>query len=97
MPAIVDQLDLLQIQRLQNLLTGSVHNVQLLVAVHQNQGPTADPLQTGVEHLRLSVNMIGSHRRVGTHTQADDVTAQVELSLLDDVDGARLLLLYLSR
>ena len=31
-----------------------------------------------------------------TYIQADDVTAEVELSLLDDVDGPRLLLLHLN-
>lgn len=32
-----------------------------------------------------------------THTQADDVTADVELSLFDDVDGARFLFFHLKR
>lgn len=32
-----------------------------------------------------------------TYTQADDVTAEVELSLFNDMDGPRLLLLYLNQ
>lgn len=33
---------------------------------------------------------------LGTYAQADDVTAEVELSLFNDMDGACLLLLYLN-
>lgn len=44
MPAAVDQLNLLQVHRLQDLLAGPVHHLQLLVAVHQHQGTTVDPL-----------------------------------------------------
>lgn len=45
MSTVVDELHLLQVQRLQNLLTGPVYHLQLLVAVHQHQGATVDPLQ----------------------------------------------------
>ena len=33
--------------------------------------------------------------KIGTYAQANDVTAEVELSLFDDMDGPCLLLLYL--
>lgn len=45
MSAVIDQLHLLQVQCLQHLLTGPVHHLQLLTAVHQEQRTTVDPLQ----------------------------------------------------
>lgn len=44
MSAVIDQLHLLQVQSLQNLLTGPVHHLQLFMAVYQEQGPTVYPL-----------------------------------------------------
>lgn len=44
MSAVIDQLHLLQIQSLQNLLTGPVHHLKLFMAVYQEQGPTVNPL-----------------------------------------------------
>lgn len=44
MSAVIDQLHLLQVQSLQNLLTGPVHNLQLFVAVNQDQCTTINPL-----------------------------------------------------
>lgn len=39
--------------------------------------------------------MVG--RKLVTYTQANDVTAEVELSLFNDMNGPRLLLLYLNQ
>lgn len=46
MSAVVNQLHLLQVQGLQNLLAGSVHHLQLLMAVHQDQRAAVNPLRT---------------------------------------------------
>lgn len=45
MSAVVNQLHLLQVQSLQHLLTGPVHNMKLFMAVDQDQCTTVDPLQ----------------------------------------------------
>lgn len=113
MPTVVDQLHLLQVQSLQNLLAGPVHHLQLLVAVHQDQGATVDPLRgrgrpsgTGTRTGTRTTKTTSSHDiqeatnttirlQPCAYTQTDDVTAEVKLSLLDDMDGAILLLLYL--
>lgn len=60
MSAVIDQLHLLQVQSLQHLLTGSVHHLQLLVAVHQDQSATVDPLQRNTEDTSE-----GRHQRQG--------------------------------
>lgn len=44
MSAVINQLHLFQVEGLQNLLTGSVHNLQFFMAVHQNQRAAVDPL-----------------------------------------------------
>lgn len=103
MSTVVDELHLLQVQSLQNLLAGPVHHLQLLVAVHQDQGATVDPLhmkfnrsQTLPRHICTQEAPSGTiSLQLCAHTQTDDVTAQVKLSLFNDVDGAILLLLYL--
>lgn len=103
MSTVVDELHLLQVQSLQNLLAGPVHHLQLLVAVHQDQGATVDPLhmkfnqsQTLLRHISTQEAPSGTiSLQLCAYTQTDDVTAQVKLSLFNDVDGAILLLLYL--
>lgn len=50
MSAVVDQLHLLQVQSLQNLLTGPVHDLQLFMAVYQDQRTTVNPLQRREEN-----------------------------------------------
>lgn len=103
MSTVVDELHLLQVQSLQNLLAGPVHHLQLLVAVHQDQGATVDPLhmkfnrsQTLLRHICTQEAPSGTiSLQLCAYTQTDDVTAQVKLSLFNDVDGAILLLLYL--
>lgn len=101
---VVDELHLLQVQSLQNLLAGPVHHLQLLVAVHQDQGATVDPLrgqefnqsQTLLRHTAPKRPQAGTiSLQLCAYAQTDDVTAQVKLSLFNDMDGPILLLLYL--
>lgn len=103
MSTVVDELHLLQVQSLQNLLAGPVHHLQLLVAVHQDQGATVDPLHMKFNQSQTLLRHICTQEapsrtislQLCAYTQTDDVTAQVKLSLFNDVDGAILLLLYL--
>lgn len=119
MSAVIHQLHLLQVQSLQNLLTGPVHDVQFFMAVHQDQCASVDPLQRhrqGRTSHRLWQQSKANTRKLQgppltspkasatsiyiqggavlrrgvlplcTYTQIDDVTAEMELPLLDDVD-----------
>lgn len=45
MSAVINQLHLFQVQGLQNLLTGSVHHLQLFMAVHPDQRAAVNPLR----------------------------------------------------
>lgn len=101
MAAIVNQLKLSHVHSFQLLLTGSIHHSQLLCAVHQHKRPGVYPLprdkgdhETAYCHKGNQTQMTAGDGL--THAQTDEVTVELELSLFDDMDGARLIFFNLN-
>ncbi|TNN63969.1 hypothetical protein EYF80_025811 [Liparis tanakae] len=62
MSAAIDQLHLLQVQSLQNLLTGPVHDLQLFMAVHENQLEVLSRYQEEVDCISFTESQDGVDR-----------------------------------